>query len=275
MGVASETGAVLAGVSLFSSGAQMTHDLSGSIVRLQSGQADLTHASGSRFYAISGEARVFAPSGGNANLQTGDGHYVSVNDSGGLGGGVYLSGDIIYIGDPSGNNVRSDAIYNNTATFTANVGIATTPVGRLYRLTSSARYKVEIAEAAPPVAGLLDLVPVTYYDRGQAEAAGGSTDGLSQQLGLIAEQVAAVPGWGPLLVEVDEDGDPESVNYERVGVALLAWARDLERRVRALEGVPALPRRKAIPAGVLALSGAPRKPPRGGYVKRSADAPRG
>ena len=40
---------------------------------------------------------------------------------------------------------------------------------------------------------------------------------------------------GHLLVELDEDGRPESVNYDRVGVALIPWLRDLAARLAALE----------------------------------------
>ena len=176
-----------------------------------------------------------AAAGGNAAIQTGGGNYVAVNDAGALGAGCYISAPTIYIGDPSGNNVRSDAIYNNTATFDPNVGIATAPIGRFYRLTSSGRYKVDITAADLPLAALAELAPVTYFDRGQADAQDGSTEGLSQQLGLIAEQVHAIPGLGHLLVELDQDGRPESVNYARVGVALIPWLRDLAARVAALE----------------------------------------
>src|SRR5574343_49386 len=261
IGVADESGVTMAHGTWFSGGVTMQHDSSGSTMRLQSGFANLVHASGTEFYATSGEARVYAPTGGNANLQTGSGNYVSVNDAGGVGAGVYISGPTIYIGHSSGNNVRSDAIYNNTATFTANVGIATTPIGRLYRLTSSARYKVAVSPVdGVGLADVISLLPVTYYDRGQAEAQGGSTEGLSQHVGLIAEQAASHPTLGSWLVERDEDGDPESVNYERLGVVVIAALQEVATRLAVLEGKPAprLPA-KTVPKAIRDLSKAPRK----------------
>ena len=244
IGVGSEAGAGLASLTLSRDIVTMS-DNSGSSLQLYSanaalsasgaGNARLQNGSGSYLSASGNNAIANAAAGGNAAIQTGSGNYVSVNDAGALGAGCYISAPTIYIGDPSGNDVRSDAIYNNTATFTANMGIATAPIGRIYRLTSSARYKVEITPTALTLPGLAALEPVTYYDRGQAEAQDGSTDGLSQQLGLIAEQVHAIPGLGHLLVELDEDGRPESVNYDRVGVALIPWLRDLAARLAALE----------------------------------------
>jgi hypothetical protein len=171
---------------------------------------------------------------------------------------LWLLGDTVELGSGGASErVKSLTIYNNTSTFSANVGIATTPVGTLWRLTSSARYKTAITPADLPLDGLRALAPVTYFDRSQAEEAGG-TEGLSQQLGLIAEQVHAIPGVGPLLVEYNDDGEPESINYDRVAVALLPWLRDLEQRVRAIEGGKPLPALRPVPRRILDLSRAPR-----------------
>lgn len=170
---------------------------------------------------------------------------------------LWLLGDTVEIGTGGGGQVvKSLTIYNNTSTFAANVGIATTPIGTLWRLTSSARYKVAINEIDLGVNDLLQLVPVTYYDRGQADAQG-STEGLSQQLGLIAEQVAGIPVLGPLLVEVDDDGRPESVNYSRLSVACLGALREIAVRLAALERTPAPPRRGTIPRRIRDLSTTP------------------
>jgi hypothetical protein len=184
--------------------------------------------------------------GVNVYMQNGNGTYFSANGTGAFmqgttatvsatGGTLSLLGTTVYLGNPSGQLVRSDATYNNTGTFSANVGIATSPIGVLYRLTSSERYKVDITPAAVTPADVLALQPVTYYDKGQWETAGESTVGLSQQLGLIAERVAEIPGLAHLLVELNEDGAPESVNYDRVGVALIPLLHDLARRVSVLE----------------------------------------
>ena len=193
-----------------------------------------------------------------ATVQAGAGAIIDLYDTAST---VNIRANTVDIGNGHSDGtdtIKSNSIYYRTSTFTANVGIATSPLGVFYRLTSSARYKVDVAQVTLDPSGLYDLAPVTYYDREQATTAGG-VEGLSQQVGLLAEQVAAIPGWGRLLTELDEDGDPESVNYERVGVAALVWLRDLERRVRALEKAPALPPRKAIQKKILDLSSSPRK----------------
>jgi hypothetical protein len=188
-----------------------------------------TTASGSATFGSANNCYVFC-NGSDTTINSGDETLV-------YGGNrISLYAGLIYIGAPSGNDVRSDAIYNKTATFAANVGIATSPIGVIYRLTSSERYKVDVRPAQPNLSWMIrQLEPVTYYDKGQYEANGSSTQGLSQQLGLIAERTYAVPALGPLLVELDKDGRPESVNYERVGVAALLGLSDLEARVTELE----------------------------------------
>lgn len=236
--------------------------------------------SGSYLSAGATAATVYAASGGNASVQNSSGSYFSANGTGaylnapsggeviaGVSSGPYVwarAGDMDIQGNAKlwllgstvelgtgggGEHLKSLTVYNNTSTFAANVGIATTPVGTFWRLTSSARYKVDISAATISPDSVYGLRPVTYYDRGQWETAGGTVSGLSQQVGLIAEEVAEVPGVGSLLVEFDEDGAPESVNYERVGVVALVALRDLAARVAALEGKPgpARPRERRWP----------------------------
>lgn len=277
----------------------------GGRVTVNSGGATISGAlSGSYVSAAATSATVYAASGGNASCQNSSGAYFSANGTGayanapsggqvlaGVDSGPYMwarAGDMDIQGDAKlwllgttvelgsgggGEHVKSLTIYNNTSTFSANVGIATTPIGTLWRLTSSARYKVEIAPADLPLVAVRALAPVTYYDRSQAEEAGG-TDGLSQQLGLIAEQVHAIPGVGPLLVEYNDDGEPESINYDRLAVALLPWLRDLEQRVRAIEGSKPLPALQPLPKRILDLSTAPRRRPVAQPTRPTREAPR-
>lgn len=133
--------------------------------------------------------------------------------------------------------VTSNGIYNNTATFTANVGIATAPQGRLYRITSSERYKVGIKPETITDADILSLTPKSYVDKRQYEddvKAGKDGATLPRYLGLIAEEVAST-SLGPLLVPKDDRGRAESVAYDRVGVALIPVVQRLIRRVEELE----------------------------------------
>jgi len=234
----------------------------GGRVSVNSGGAALSGSlGGASVTTAATSASIDAPAGGQvfAGVASGPYMWARAGDMDIQGNTrLWLLGDTVELGSGGASErVKSLTIYNNTSTFSANVGIATTPVGTLWRLTSSARYKTAITPADLPLDGLRALAPVTYYDRSQAEEAGG-TEGLSQQLGLIAEQVHAIPSVGPLLVEYNDDGDPESINYDRVAVALLPWLRDLEQRVRAIEGNKPLPAPRPVPRRILDLSRAPR-----------------
>lgn len=182
---------------------------------------------------------ALAMKGGNTANVSGSGNTLTLTSGANTNitasGNVFISasGNQVNCGSSSSDQVYSTGIYNSTSTFAANIGIATSPLARLYRLTSSARYKVEIETADVPDEAIRALRAVTYYDRGQAEQNGG-TEGLSQQAGLIAEEVHASP-LGPLLVELDDGGQPESVNYERVGVTLVPVVQRLLDRVGQLE----------------------------------------
>jgi hypothetical protein len=170
---------------------------------------------------------------GNCNIQSSGGTYING------GGTATVAASTVNLGNGSSSQaIVSMAIYDNTSTFAANVGISTSPGGRFYRLTSSRRYKVGIAKTRVLMADIRALDPVVYYDRGQAEAAGGSTEGLSQQLGLIAEEVHQTT-LGHLLTELDADGRPESVNYARVGVALIRPVISLADRLDQVEAAVA------------------------------------
>ena len=126
---------------------------------------------------------------------------------------------------------KADAVYNVTTGFAANVYVVAG--GQMYRSTSTARVKVNIEEVDFDLGDILELQPVTYYDKRQVRELGG-TNNASQQVGLIAEQVARTNlGW--LLAERDANRLPEAVNYERVGVVALSGLRNLAARVAALE----------------------------------------
>lgn len=108
----------------------------------------------------------------------------------------------------------------------------------LLRSTSSARYKKDIRELPDADADkVLRLRPVIYRSKASAD------DGRRKHWGLIAEEVA---GHLKPLVHFNEEGEPESVQYERVVVGLLSVVKReqsarlaLEDRVAALEALRA------------------------------------
>ena len=137
----------------------------------------------------------------------------------------------------SGNLTVSAYIYNSghpTTTSTANAFLNSS-TGLLARSTSSQRYKVEIQSQEIPLNSVLALQPKSYVDKADAEA-NGTPDGLPRYLGLIAEDVVQIPVLGDLLANKDDEGRPDSVNYDRIAVALIPILKEHEARLNKLEG---------------------------------------
>lgn len=139
----------------------------------------------------------------------------------------------------SGNNVTSIAIRDNTTASAANIRIDPTS-GVMQRSTSAAKYKTDIQDLVKFDAdAVLGLRPVKYKSLAQSD----NPD--TEHIGLIAEEVEAIAPW---LVEyfITDEGVkiPDSVQYERLSVLLLAIIKEqqdrlnnLESRLSALEGV--------------------------------------
>ena len=98
--------------------------------------------------------------------------------------------------------------------------------GQLGTVSSSRRYKTDIATMGTASAGLLRLRPVTFRYRQPYED--GSTP---RQYGLIAEEVAEVY---PNLLVYDDTGRPETVQYRKVNAMLLNEVQRQHRQIEAL-----------------------------------------
>jgi hypothetical protein len=117
---------------------------------------------------------------------------------------------MVYEGD---NNVWSaPQIYNSTTGSGANVHVGTT--GRLYRSTSSLKYKTNVQAASFGLADVLKLRAVTYQGNGL-------DDGSKTYAGLIAEEVHDA-GLNEF-VQYAEDGTPDALAYGNM-VSLLVKA---------------------------------------------------
>jgi len=127
---------------------------------------------------------------------------------------------------------------------------------RLYRSTSSEKYKTDIETLTPEYADHIDLMRPVWY-RSTAEA----DNKQWSWYGLIAEEVAAIDPrlahWGyqddqyDEVITENEQGDkrrtrvlkpnqemrPDSVMYDRLTVLLLDKVQRLQARIEALEGV--------------------------------------
>jgi hypothetical protein len=153
----------------------------------------------------------------------------------GFQAGINLTGgnNNIYIGSVSGASVESQTIRIGQAqrqTFIAGIGNASvsgatveidTTTGQLGILTSSARYKQDIAPMGARSEKVLDLRPVTFAYKDDVK---GTT-----HYGLIAEEVAAVY---PDLVTHTATGEVQTVKYQELIPMLL---NELQRHRQTLQ----------------------------------------
>jgi hypothetical protein len=154
---------------------------------------------------------------------------------------IYLGANVFGVAGES-NTMYLGRVGTQTRTFIAGVrGIQTVnanaiPVlidsaGQLGTVSSSRRYKEDIQDMAGVSQRLLDLRPVTFrYTQPFSDGA------KPVQFGLIAEEVADV---FPELVVRDEEGRPETVQYQNLSVLLLnelqKLAREHRTRIEVLE----------------------------------------
>lgn len=148
-------------------------------------------------------------------------NYMAVGGSGVINGDLSVAN---YFYDPG----------HATTTSTANAYLNSI-TGLLARSTSSQRYKVEIEPQDIPLDSVLALQPKSYIDKAQYEENNNSSNGLQRLLGLIAEDVAQIPVIGEMLANKDKNGNPDSVNYDRVAVALIPVIKNVIERLKALE----------------------------------------
>jgi hypothetical protein len=129
--------------------------------------------------------------------------------------------------------------------------------GQLGTVSSSRRFKKDIADMAELTERLLELRPVVFhYKQGQKLPDGSD---VPLEYGLIAEEVAEI---FPDLVVYDEEGLPFTVRYHLLSSMLLnelqrlqaAHARDLEELRSEFEARLAAVESRAFPAATLAAS---------------------
>lgn len=102
---------------------------------------------------------------------------------------------------------------------------------QIRRSTSSRRYKVLIRDADVDLDAVRQLRPVRFKDKSEVLRVG--ADVASDHVGFIAEEVDEL-GLREF-VHYNGDGEPESVQYDRMVPALLLLINDLADRVTRLE----------------------------------------
>jgi hypothetical protein len=121
----------------------------------------------------------------------------------------------------TGNTVRFPGAYANTTGSAVNMHV--TSDGDLARSTSSLRYKTDVVDyeldrAQSLIAG---LEPISYRHKEEDH----------HHLGFTAEQVSPLE---PLLVALNEDGEPDALEYERLVVPLTAVVQSQMSEIAAL-----------------------------------------
>jgi hypothetical protein len=228
-------------------------------VRTASGGARVNlDASGLRLYDSSGSPKVVLDSTTGNAIFTGE-----IQSASGNIGGLTLSANTltssagglsqisVASGDPFITTVRDvnmvgyttlkdmDAIgtmrnsgHGTVSGVSANVQMGTN--GVISRVVSSRRYKSDIVHENPvPAAAIMQLQTATYISKN--EAAAHPEGEAPRYLGLIAEEVAAIPELAKYLVVFDDEGKPESLHYAALGVVLLPLVQEQQRRIDALE----------------------------------------
>jgi len=156
----------------------------------------------------------------------------------GQGAGSQLNGaesNNIYIGNNgvAGESgvIRIGLAGTQTATFIAGISGATSgsgtavfvnSAGQFGTLTSSRRFKHEIADIGTESDLLMKLRPVAFYYRPELD------DTQTRQYGLVAEEVAKI---APQLVVYDKDGAPQTVRYHFVNALLLDVVQKQQRTI--------------------------------------------
>ena len=188
------------------------------------------YASGSTY--LDSSTGNIATTGAISSLGT-----ITANNAFIAGGGYFsvTSGGVLNAG--AAVNILNNFFNNpsNTTTSSANAFLNSS-TGFLARSTSSQRYKVEILPEIIPLDSVMALTAKSWIDKAQYEDNQNSSIGLDRILGLIAEDVAQIPVLKDLLVNYNEQGQPDSVNYDRVAVALIPLLKDHETRLAKLEG---------------------------------------
>lgn len=125
-----------------------------------------------------------------------------------------------------------------TTSAAANCVLAVSPEGYFYRSTSSIRYKMD-PQPWNPDYRVLELEEYSWVDRQPLDP----TTPDARYYGYLAEQVHRVL---PEMVTLNEHAEPESVDYERLTVALIPVVRDIHYRVEDIENLGIEERLKSL-----------------------------
>jgi len=152
----------------------------------------------------------------NANYQIFIGNNVSANWS-----LVYnLGNDIIRVS--AAGAVAFPQV--STTASAANAYLDNGASNNLLRSTSSVKYKTDLQVISDAEQIVMRLKPISYRSLAEAD------DKERRWYGLVAEEVADID---PQLVNLNENHEPDGVQYDRVGVLLLALVQEMHHKLTA------------------------------------------
>ncbi|KAA8455236.1 phage tail protein [Weissella paramesenteroides] len=162
---------------------------------------------------------------------------ISVNGSNGKPTALWLGSD------GSGNRLWSQAIYDRTYSGGANVQV--TGYGTLGRITSASKYKLAIThyDELDRANKLLSIKPARWFDKAETEQYADELNGndnydehlpVKPHFGLIAEDL--VDAGLEEFVSYGLDGEVEGLEYDRVWTVLIPLIKNMQQRIKQLEG---------------------------------------
>lgn len=173
--------------------------------------------------------QVSADSAGRLLVSGNSGLYLNAGASGttNFGSGGFTVGDSANL--TVQGRIISAGTYNAVASSTANLLINSN--NYFQRTTSSRRYKSDIQDIDYGMKAL-ELRPRTWVDKSAYEENDNSTDGLTRITGFIAEEIHDL-GLTEL-VQYNEEGLPEAVNYDRLMVGVIPILKQQQQLIETL-----------------------------------------
>jgi hypothetical protein len=180
----------------------------------------------SNYATLIGDATHYFEANGATNIINIMGTVVNINAG---SSGIVFSGSVssdrgkVYF-----EKTTTGVLSPSTTTSGANTFLNSS-TGLIARSTSSRRYKTNIESVEFTDDQLLSLRPVKF--QGISDLVNGDS---AYRVGLIAEEVAAIQGLEDI-VEYNEDGNPENINYNSLAPILISVVKRVLTRLDALE----------------------------------------
>lgn len=188
--------------------------------------------------------------GGNTVIESGIGEFNQINRRSGNSYLRFLSDNFFSLGADTKSRIYSDAIYNRTYSFAANVHITTE--GTLGRSTSASKYKLAIEKQFNDhklqynySKQILNLEIKTWYDKSESEIYAEEVKNketlsddkfiIKRHAGLIAEDVEEV-GLAEF-VSYGADNEIEGIAYDRLWINLIPIIKEQQKRIKQLEEI--------------------------------------